>query len=248
MIDRVFLDEQGADLLNLYRWTPEQALFVKTETLPDLVLVGTFEDVPGTGMKIFIGERRPRAGQMIITLATHGKNHDEAFALQREIANLAPLFRGYSRTPGGTLSIAGVSKVARSFAGSAQHGGAVELTVEHKSPYFWQESKSRSVAVGSAAIVNIGGQARADLKVSITAGGSAVINPSILSDAGLTTWHGTIPAGQILTLDGEDVTLNGVDAALYVTGPLPYLEPGLSSLTIIAAGASAVIAWKEGEL
>lgn len=248
MIDRVFLDAQGADLLNLYRWTPEQALFVKTETLPDLVPVGTFEDVPGTGMKIFIGERRPKAGQFAVTLAAHGKNPDEAWALQREIANLAPLIRGYSRTPGGTLSIAGVSKVTRSFTGAAMHKAAVELTCETASPYFWQESKSRAVATGSVVAVSIGGQARADLKVSITAGGSAVINPSILSDAGLTTWHGTIPAGGALVLDGEDVTLNGVDAALYVTGPQPYLEPGTPTLTIAAAGASAVIAWKEGEL
>lgn len=247
MIDRVFLDEQGRDLLNLHRWTNEQALFVKTETLPDLVPIGTFEDVPGTGMKIFIGERRPKASQFAVTLAAHGKNPDEAWALQREIATLAPLIRGYSRTPGGTLSIAGISKLTRSFTGAAMHKAAVEVTLETASAYFWQESKSRPVATGVAAIVSIGGQARVDLRVSVTAGGSAVTNPSILSDAGLTTWHGTIPAGQILTLDGEDVTLNGVDAALYVTGPLPYLEPGLPGLTIIAAGATAVIAWKEGE-
>ncbi|GAA4002638.1 hypothetical protein GCM10022631_11660 [Deinococcus rubellus] len=248
MIDRVFLDEQGRDLLNLHRWTPEQALFVKGETQPDLVPIGTFEDVPGTGLKVFVGERRPRAGQFAVTLGTHGKNPEEAFALQREIATLAPRIAGYSRTPGGTLSIAGVSKVTRSFTGAAMRGGAVELTLECASPYFWQESKTRTVPVGVVTPVSIGGQARADLRVSITAGGSAVTDPSILSDAGLTTWHSTIPAGQTLMLGGEDVTLSGMDAALTVTGPLPYLEPGFASLTIIAAGATAVIAWKEGEL
>ncbi|MCP2015611.1 hypothetical protein L1280_002779 [Deinococcus sp. HSC-46F16] len=251
MIERILGDREGRELIALHRQTREQVLAVKREGLPDLVPIGGVEEVPGTGQKVFIGERRPRAGQLVVTLGTWGRTHDDAFALQRELVGLADQIGTYTRTPGGTLEIAGVSSVRRSFQGSPQSGGEVELTLECTSPYFWTDVAPRPLVVGAPQAVRIGGQAPTGLRVSLTAGGAAVTNPSILSDAGLTIWRSTVPAGQTLTLDsrrGWSATLNGADVSLYVTGPLPHLEPGTRSLTLTAPGAAAEVAWREGDL
>ncbi|MDO4264506.1 MAG: hypothetical protein Q4C67_09950, partial [Deinococcus sp.] len=75
MIERTFLDRAGQPLLDLYRLTTPQALFVTGENLPDLQPIGSTVELPGTGLKVFVGDSRPRAGQLEVTLATHGKSH-----------------------------------------------------------------------------------------------------------------------------------------------------------------------------
>lgn len=250
MIERVFEDVDGNTLLSLHRMTREQALWVRSEGLPTLAPIGTYEDVPGTGQRVLIGERRPRAGQLVISLGTSGRDHAGAWGLQRELVALAPLIRRYRREPGGTMDVAGYSAVKRTFSGQAQSGGNVEFTLECASPYFWTDQEA-TVAVGSAQALSIGGVAPTGLRLTLTAGGAAVTDPRILSDAGLTTWHGTVPAGGVLALDGlsgQPATLNGVDVSLYLTGPLPHLEPGDRTVTVTAPGASAKLNWREGEL
>lgn len=247
-VERVLYDENGNELLSLWRWTNEQALFVKAEGLPDLVPIGSVEEVPGTGQKIFVGERRPKAGQMTLTIGTHGKNHDEAFALQRELMNLAPLIRAYSRVPGGTLEIAGYSSVKRSFQGSAMFGGTVELTLECASPYFWLDAPPQQVLAGQNT-VQVGGIAPTGIRLELTAS-QGVTDPQIVTDAGVTTWHGTLAAGQVFVMDSRRdwiATLDGRDVSLFITGPLPSLEVGTRVLTI-PAGLTGKVLWREGEL
>lgn len=251
MIIRTFLDAAGGVLLDLYRLTPEQALLVKSETLPGLTPIGAFEEIPGTGLKVFVGERRPRAGQLEITLTTAGRRHEDAFALQRELLRIVPDIRAYSRVPGGTMDIAGASQVTRTITGSAQVAGAVAMTLECASPYFWADREPVTVPTGTPQPVDVGGVADTGLRVTITAGGSAVTDPSIRTDAGLTTWRGVIPAGGSLVLDslnGWSVTLGGVDVDLFVTGPAPALTPGERTVTVTAPGAVATLQWREGDL
>ena len=248
MIERVLLDRDGNELLNLWRWNREQSLYVKAETLPDLVPIGTVEEVPGTGQKIFIGERRPKAGQITLTIGTHGKNHEHAFALQREIAGLAPRIGAYSQVPGGTLGIAGYSSLKRTFQGSAQFGGTVELTLECTDPYFWGPGGTQALAAG-ANTVTVSGAAPTGVLLELTAAQS-VTNPQIMTDAGMTVWEGVLQAGQTLVLDsrtGWDVRLGGVDVSLTVDGPLPLLEPGERTVTL-SSGLTGQITWQEGEL
>lgn len=149
------------------------------------------------------------------------------------------------------MAIEGYSSIERSFSGSAQFGGEVKLTLQTASPYFWQDERTEAVPVGVPAPVSVGGAAITGLRIKITAGAAPVTDPSILSDAGLTIWHGTVPAGGTLLIDGLDgwnVSLGGIDVARYVTGPMPYLENGERSITITAPGAAAEITWIEGEL
>lgn len=248
MIERVLLDAEGNELLNLWRWTREQALFVKSESLPDLSPIGTFEDVPGTGQRLFIGERRPKAGQLTLSIGTHGKSHEDTFALQRDLLRIAPLIRAYSRIPGGTLKVAGYSTLKRTFSGSPQAGGVVDLTLECASPYFWSPAQKRSVTAGANGI-EVGGQARVGVMLTLTAS-ATLTDPAIVGPMGTTTWRGTLNAGQSLTLDSREgwaVTLGGADVSLFVTGPLPYLDAGHNTLTL-PAGVTGTLEFMEGEL
>ena len=257
MIERVFHDERGEVLLPLYRMTHEQALFTRSESFSALQPAGSFEEVPGLGRKVFVGERRPRAGQIEISLGTYGKTHEDAFALQRELLSIAPLIAAYSRSPGGTMEIAGVSEIKREFRGSAQFGGAVTLTLECASPYFWQEEQTQALPAGRAGPVVVGGMARTGLRVRIRAGEAGILHPSIHSDAGLTRWLGLIPPGGELVIDnlhgGHLVTLfpasgPGVTAHLKLTGPFPYLDPGIRTVTVDAPEGDIALTWKEGLL
>lgn len=247
-IERKLLAADGTELLNLWRWTNEQALFVRSESLPDLQPIGAVHEVAGTGQKIFIGDRRPKAGQISISIGTHGKNHEGAFTLQRELIALAPLIRGYSRVPGGTLRIASYSAVKRSFSGAAQFGGTVELTLECASPYFWQDAPPQSVISG-ANMIYVGGMAMTGLRLTLTAS-QTVTDPVMMTDAGQTTWHGVLNAGDVLVMDSREgwtVTKNGIDVSLAVTGPLPMLEAGQRTLAI-PAGLSGQLNYMEGNL
>ncbi|WP_261665489.1 hypothetical protein [Deinococcus sp. Marseille-Q6407] len=250
MIERTFLDRAGRPLLDLYRLTNPQALFVTGESLPDLQPIGSTVEVPGSGLKVFVGDSRPRAGQLEVTLATYGQSHGDNFALQREIMSLAPLIGGYSRSPGGTLHIAGYSSVKRTFHGGAQLGGTVTLTLECASPYFWQKEEEPLTIQAGPNTVEVGGVARTGLRLELTAGAAPVTHPEIITDAGVTRWLGEVPTGGRLVLDslhGLTATLNGQPAHLRVSGPVPWLEPGRRTVTL-SPGLSGRLTWQEGEL
>lgn len=252
MIDRIWLDGEGRPLLTLHRMTQAQALWVRTEDLPEVRPVGTVEEVPGTGVNVYVGESLLVAGDYTVSVGTAGQTHADAFALQREVMRFAVQARAVQRTGEGVLHLARFTGIKRSFKGSALLGGQVDVTFRAAVPYWITAERVQDVAVGQATSVYVAGAMRAALRVTITAGSAAVTNPSILSDAGLTTWLGTLAAGQVLVIDGCPgrwaVTAAGADASLRLTGPQPYLEAGNRSVTIAAAGATAQIEWQEGEL
>lgn len=244
------MDEAGQTLLALHRVTREQALLVRSETLPDVNPIGTVEDVPGTGLKVLSGGRGARAEQVTVVIGTHGRTHHDAFALQQEILRAVPLIHGYSRVPGGTMDITAAS-ARRELSGGAQSNGTVTLTMTCASPYFWVDTDEWDVPVGTPQTVDVRGMADTGVRLTLMAGAAPIVDPSVLTDAGLTTWHGTVPAGGVLVMDSRrewTVTLNGADAGLTVTGPLPALSPGERSVTVTAVGGAATLQWREGRL
>ncbi|WP_181392027.1 hypothetical protein [Deinococcus irradiatisoli] len=245
------LNADGEVLLGLYRFDGSNALFTKSESLPDVTPVGQVEEVPGTGLRIYTGPELLRAGTLTLTLGTHGRTHSDLTALHDTVLRAAIQTAGYQRI-NGVLPIAHFSKITRVYQGSAQLGGQIDVTFEAAGPYFLGPEKTETVLNGSPTLLYNNGAGRAALRVEITAGASAVVNPSILTSAGLTTWVGTVPAGQTLTLDGAvgvwSVTLGEVDVSLSLTGPQPYLDEGECTVTLTAAGASALLAWQEGGL
>lgn len=251
MIERIFLDGDGSPLLNCYRMTKEQALFVRAEDLPEVRPVGGVEEVAGTGVKVYAGPELLTSGEYTISLGTHGKTHGDAFSLQREVMRWAIRARAVLRTGGGVLHLAHFTSIKRSFKGSAMLGGQVDVTFAPATPFWIVAERVQEVSSVGPTAVFVDGQMRSALRLTLTAT-STVTNPSILSDAGLTTWLGTLQPGETLLIDGRPghwaVTVNGADKALQLTGPQPYLEPGSRTLTLSAPNCTALIEWKEGEL
>ena len=77
----------------------------------------------------------------------------------------------------------------------------MKATFEAASAYWLRDTKTQVRGGGQPGEPQNAGQMAAPLKASITAGVADVINPVIQTDAGATTWLGTIPAGQTLTVD-----------------------------------------------
>lgn len=238
-------------LLPLWRDTGEQRLGLAAENLPELTAIGTVEPVPGTGLKVFVGERRFKAGPLTVTIGTLGRRAADGWALQREIIGLLPHVRGYWHSLAGTLKLAGCTVAKRSLTGPYEPGGQIEIALEPKSPYFWQTEQGAGIIPGGPQPVTVDGVARTPLRVAITAGTAPITDPRVLSDAGETRWQGTVPAGQTLVIDGgagPRALLGGLDVSLYLLSPLPYLEPGERTITVTAPGATCTAYWQEGTL
>lgn len=252
MIDRTLLDAQGRDLLTLERRTLEQAMHVRAEGLPELSPVGEFVDVPGTGVRLYVGGDAIKGGAYTLSVGVFGRTHSDAFDLHREVMRAAVQARAVQRSDGGVLRLARFSRVSRAFTGSAQQGGAVDATWEVASPYWWTPERTLNIPEGQPTPVLNAGEALAPLRVTITAGGAPVTQPSILTDMGLTRFLGTVPPGATLTIDGLpgrwSTTLDGADAHLKLTGPQPALLPGERTVTVTAPGSAVQLAYQEGRL
>ncbi|WP_161881951.1 hypothetical protein [Deinococcus alpinitundrae] len=244
-----WLDINQQPLFGLYKFADGHEIRPLEEMLPSLKLLGTAETVPQTGQRIYAGYDGLVASQYTVSVGIWAGDR----LSQRELSGqvmLAAIRTRYAVSGNLTLPVI-MSGVEKSWRGSAALGSMVKATFEAASAYWLRPPKSpQIVAVGSAVPLSNGGQMPAPLRLSLTAGGSAVLNPVVQTDAGITTWLGTVPAGQTLTIDATpgtwSVTLNGNDVRTALRGPQPRLAPGLQTITITAPGASAVVSWREG--
>ncbi|GGO32736.1 hypothetical protein [Deinococcus humi] len=250
MIERTLLDADQRPLLVCWRNTDEQALYVKEEGLPEVTPVGVIEDVGATGVRIYVGGDALRGGEYSLTLGTLGKDHAPLFDLQRTVM-YAALRTRFIRRNLETLLVHPL-RVKRTIRGSAQNGGQVEAQFAARVPFWLAPERFMTVTPGVPVPIGISGQMTVYPRIEIKAGNSAVVSPSILSDAGLTTVLSTIAAGQTLVLDARPgqwaVTLNGVDISRLLSGPQPYLLTGDRLLTVSAPGSLISMTWQEGNL
>lgn len=251
-IERVLLDGAGNPLLNLWRLTADQALFVSAdgEKPPEIQPVGTVEEVAGTGIRLYAGPDAVKGGAYTLAIGTHGRTHADMAALQHEVLRAAVKTRAIQRTEMGTLFIARFSRITRSWRGSAQLGGAVEVAFEVASPYWWSDLKTQALTAGQTGTVNVSGNAPTGVRITFTPSQS-VTNPTFTTAGGVTRLLGTYGAGSVIVVDGQPgvwtVTVNGVDQALKLDGPQPLLLPGSNAVTVSGAGA-VQLAWREGYL
>jgi len=246
-----WLDINQQPLFGLYKFADGHEIRPIEETLPSLRPLGTVETVPQTGQRIYAGYDGLVASQYSVSIGIWAGDRLSQRSLRGEVMLAATRTR-YAVSGNLTLPVI-MSAVEPTWRGSAALGSMVKATFEAASPYWLRPPRlPQVVAVGSPVSLSNGGQMPAPLRLSITAGGSAVLNPVVETDAGITTWLGTVPAGQTLTIDAApgvwSVTLNGTDAKTALRGPQPRLAPGLQSITITAPGASAVASWREGVL
>ncbi|GAA4002447.1 hypothetical protein GCM10022631_11450 [Deinococcus rubellus] len=247
-----WLDINQQPLFGLYKFADGHEIRPLEETLPEIKPMGTIETVPQTGTRVYAGYDALTAGQYSVTVGIWAGDRLSQRDLRSQVM-LAATRVCYAVSGNLTLPIASFSTVTPTWRGSAALGSTVKAVFEAASAYWLRPPKSpQIVAVGSPATLSNGGQMPAPLQLSITAGTADVINPVIQTSAGTTTWLGTVPAGQTLTIDATpgtwSVALNGNDTKTALRGPQPRLAPGMQTITITAPGASAVTSWREGVL
>jgi hypothetical protein len=245
----VWRDGDGAPLFNLLKLTDQQEVRVLDEGLSNLRPAGTIVQVPQTGAQVYAGYDTVLPGEYSVTVGVWAGSHPGIQTLLGLVSAAAVRCRA-SQSGGLTVPITRFTGIERSWRGSAALGATVKATFAPASPYRFRKPTTLPVAVGQLVRLPIGGQAPCDLRVEITAGGSAVVNPTIDAALGRTTWAGTIPPGQTLTLSelgGEGLyTLAGLDRSASVYGPQPQLTPTSPLITITAPGATARVTWQEG--
>lgn len=247
-----WLDINQKPLFGLYKFSEGHEIRPLEETLPEIKPVGTIETVPQTGARVYAGYDALTAGQYSVTVGIWAGDRLSQRELRGQVALAATRVR-YAVSGNLMLPIANFSTVTPSWRGAAALGSTVKAVFEAASAYWLRPPKPpQTVVVGSSAPLSNGGQANAPLRLSITAGSADVLNPVVQTDAGTTTWLGTVPAGQTLTIDATpgtwSVALNGTDVKTALRGPQPRLAPGMQTITITAPGASAVVSWREGVL
>lgn len=245
MIERVLLNGQGEELLSLFRHSEAEALLPLEEGLPDILPVGQVQDIAGTGIKMFVGGDQLTAGSYSLTLGTYGRSHMDNFSLQRTVMQAAVQTRAIRRS-GLTLPIARFASIKRTFHGGAQLSGRVTVEFVPTTPY-WLTAERRQLLETGQNTVHVDGMARAPLRVSFV---GPVTDPSVTTDAGVTTWLGTVPSGRELVIDARPgvwtAALDGDrTAALRLNGPQPYLNPGSRTVSVTHP---ATLEWQEGEL
>ncbi|EYB68938.1 hypothetical protein DEIPH_ctg013orf0046 [Deinococcus phoenicis] len=234
--------------LDLQRWTVDEALQLTDEGLPDLAPVGTVQDVPGTGLRLYVGGEGLRAGTYTVTVAAHGRTPALALRLQHEVVRAATLTR-FVRRGGAELPIARFSRISRKWRGNWQVGSAVDVAFEASSPY-WLLPVVTVPLVAGANTVKVEGDGPVSPRLSLTAS-QTVTNPQITTDAGVTRWLGTLNAGQTLVIDATpgvwSVTVGGLDVRLGLQGPQPLLQAGTRAVTL-GANLSGVLTYRPGVL
>ena len=228
-------------------------LGIKDEELPELRPVGSVEQVAGTGSTIYSGADELTAGTYKVTVALFrpGITRSEQSLLLREVQRAAVRTRGVLKD-GRVLPITRFTSVKASRRAAVGLGAEVEATFQPAVPYWLSDPERVGITPGTPQSVSVGGDAPVPLTVRITAGAQPVTNPEVQTDAGLTRWLGTVPAGQTLALDARPgvwaVTLGGQDVRLRLTGPQPLLRPGDRALLVTAPGATVDIEYREGWL
>jgi len=91
--------------------------------------------------------------------------------------------------------------------------------------------------VGSGMAIN-GGNYETPILITIYANGGDVTNPSFTVGGVTATYTGTIPNGEMLTIDTEKLTveLEGENAIANYTGGFPMLQPGGTEVTVSGNG------------
>lgn len=252
MITWEWLDKDMNVVLNLWRDTAAQALYVQGEELPDVLPVGQIADVAGTGVKVYAGTDELTAGVYAVTLRALGRTHTDAFTLHGEVMQAAVRTRYVRRTDGGVLAIARFTRINRKFTGSPQNAGTVRVEFQPSTPYWTTGHFTRTITPGVPQSVTVSGNGRAGVQLTLTAGAASITNPFVVTAAGETHWLGTIPAGGTLVINALPgvwiVTLNGADVSARLDGPQPHLLPGVNTVTVHAPGAAVTLAWQEASL
>lgn len=96
--------------------------------------------------------------------------------------------------------------------------------------------------IGNGILTN-NGTFETPLVIKIT---GPVTNPSVVVGGQTLTYTGTVPSGQILSIDtgNKTVKLNGVNALSNYNGIFPMLQPGNTSVTAASAGTT-VFKWRD---
>lgn len=247
----VWRDEAGEPLFGLLKLSDEQEVRILDEGLPNLRPAGTIVPVPQTGAQVYAGYETVLPGEYSVTVGVWAGSHPGIQRLMGLVSAAAVNCRA-AQSGGFTRPIARFTGIERSWRGSAGLGGTVKAVFALGSAYRYGDLTTLTVPVGSAQVLPVGGDAPCDLRVEITAGAQAVVNPTIDSPLGRLTFAGTIPAGQTLVvseLGGEGVyTLGGLDRSASIYGPQPQLTPAAPTLTVTAPGATVQVTWQEGFL
>lgn len=242
-----WLDADFFPLATLDRETPDQLVWLTGSDEPEITRSGSYEPVPYSPAVVYVGDGQLRSGSFTQAIALLATSRAEQFALLEEFARQATLTRWIEL---GTrqLPLAGFTRISRKWRSAAALGAAFEVTWQPALPYWLDPAQTLSVTPGTPQTVVNAGVAAVLLTVSITAGASDVASPSVQTDAGLTTYIGTVPAGQTLVIDPSpgrwSVTLNGVPVRTGLHGPQPRLVPGTNSVLVTAPGATVSASYR----
>ncbi|GAA5514763.1 hypothetical protein Dcar01_03524 [Deinococcus carri] len=248
----IWLDEDRQPLFSLLKVTGEQEVRVLEQNLHSLKPGGQVVAVPNTGAQVYAGYDIVLPGSEYgVVVGVWAGTHPGIQGLMSQVADAAVRCR-YVQEGALTLPIARFTGIDRTWRGAAALGGTVKANFAPGSAYRFRSPRSQPVPVGSPQTLPIGGQAPCDLRVDITAGQTAVVDPTIDAALGRTTWRGTIPPGQTLRIDELDgaglCLLAGVERGVSLYGPQPQLTPRNRTITITAPGATARVTWQEGIL
>lgn len=235
-------------LATLDRETADQLVRLTGSDEPEITRSGGYEPVPYTPAVVYVGDGQLRSGAFTQTIALLATSRAQQFGLLEEFTRKATLTR-WIQLGTRQLPLAGLTRISRKWRSAAALGAAFEVNWQPALPYWLDPPQTLSLTPGAPQVVLNAGVAAVPLTVSITAGGSDLSSPSIQTDAGLTTYIGTVPAGQTLLIDPSpgrwNVTLNGVPVRTGLRGPQPRLDVGARVVLVTAAGASASVTWRE---
>lgn len=250
-----WLDADQNLLLTLGGAREEGWTGVTDEGEPTLAPAGQVETVPGTGVRLYVGGDALVPDDYSVTVAVQGRDGRLTPVLQALVVQAARQTRYVRKRLGeqqGLLPVARFTRIARGRRADPRLPREVKVTFAPALAYWLTEWREEEVSPGAPRLLYVAGEAPAPLRIRITAGASAVDHPSVRTDAGVTTWLGTLQPGQTLDIDASPgrwaATVGGVDVRLGLTGPQPLLNPGEREVTVTAPGASAVIGWQEGVL
>lgn len=253
------LDKDRTPLFSLYgspfdpvtgQWTDAPGHWGVTERGGvDIRPEGQVQAIPGTGTSVFVGSGALLAGEYRLKVGVVGvQDRTALYGLLREF-KYAFLRARWVDDGGYHLPLARFTRVTDTQYPHPSRA-EVEVTYQAATPFWYAPEESVLVTEGVTDL-EVPGEAPVPLRVTLTASQDTV-NPGIRTDAGETTWKGTLQAGQSLVIDGTPgvwrVTVGGVDQRLKLTGPQPRLNPGTTFVLVTGAGLSGSVAFRPGAL
>ncbi|SMB85764.1 hypothetical protein [Deinococcus hopiensis] len=221
---------------------------VAEEELFSLTPAGQVETIPGIGSRIYTGTDALVPGSYSVTVGAWGTTRAHVRELKGQVTRAAILTR-WVQKGNAELPIARWSSIKPVHYAAVSEGARVTAVFEPALAYWLLPEVTGALVAGNNA-VNVLGEGPVTPRLTLTAA-QAVVNPSVTTDAGVSTWHGTLQAGQTLVIDATpgvwSVTRGGVDVRTALTGPQPSLKPGMRTVTL-SAGLSGTLSFRPAVL